>query len=113
VGSLFKLNFAELGILPGLGASFQLPRLVGTAQAKRLLLCERQILAEQALAAGLIDEVCAADQVLVRALACAAAAAQCAPATVTAIKELLNAGAAGSLREAVERERLQAAVAAR
>jgi enoyl-CoA hydratase/carnithine racemase len=112
-GTLFRLNFAELGILPGMGASHHLPRLIGVAAAKRLLLCERRLLAEPACALGLVDEVCAPDELLPRALACAELAAQCAPAMIAGIKELMNAGTDGSLADALRREQRLAALVPR
>lgn len=104
VDSRFKLNFAELGILPGLGASFTLPRLVGLGRAKKLLLCEREWSAEQALAAGLVEEVCAPGELLTRAEELALAAAACRPEVITAIKRSLNSGAAASRTDAVAAE---------
>ncbi|HUH37229.1 MAG TPA: enoyl-CoA hydratase/isomerase family protein [Spongiibacteraceae bacterium] len=99
-----KLNFAELGIVPGLGSSFALPRLMGLGRAKKLLLCERELSAEQALSEGLVEEICAPQNLLVRAEALAAAAAACRPDVVAAIKRSLNAGAAGNRAQALTAE---------
>lgn len=107
-GALLKLNFAELGILPGLGSSFALPRLIGLGQAKKLLLCDRELNAEQAQALGLIEEICTADALLTRVEALAARAAGCKPAALAAIKRLLNAGAGSTLAQAVATEQQQA-----
>ena len=107
-GALLKLNFAELGILPGLGSSFALPRLIGLGQAKKLLLCDRELPARRALALGLIEEVCPPAQLLARAEALAARAAGCQPAALAAIKRLLNAGAGSTLAAAVATEQQQA-----
>jgi enoyl-CoA hydratase/carnithine racemase len=101
-GSTLKLNFAELGILPGLGSTFMLPRLVGLGQAKRLLLCDREVSAERALELGLIEEVCSAQDLLPRARALADAAAHCPPEAIAAIKQALHlavkAGFSAALR---------------
>ena len=46
-----------LGIIPGAGATQRLPRLVGPARAKDLILTGRQVGADEALAMGLVDRV--------------------------------------------------------
>jgi len=56
-----------LGIIPGAGGTQRLPRLVGPARAKDLVLSGRQINAEEALHIGLVDEVVPPDQLHDRA----------------------------------------------
>lgn len=107
-GTQLKLNFAELGILPGLGASFALPRLIGLGQAKKLLLCQRELPAEEALALGMIEEVCAPDQLLARAEALAERAAECPPEALAAIKRSLNEGGGSTLEQVVVQEKRRA-----
>lgn len=46
-----------LGIIPGAGGTQRLPRLVGPAKAKELVLSGRQVGAGEALEIGLVDEV--------------------------------------------------------
>jgi enoyl-CoA hydratase/carnithine racemase len=104
------LNFAELGILPGLGSTCLLPRLVGGARARELLLVRRRISGEEAAAMGLANLAVPAAEVLPRALEFAHAVAKCPRAVLAAIKQALAAGEGGTLEEACERERTLAAV---
>ena len=60
-----------LGIIPGGGATQRLPRLVGPARAKDMILTGRQVGAEEALRIGLADRVVPAGAVLDQALALA------------------------------------------
>jgi enoyl-CoA hydratase/carnithine racemase len=47
----------SLGIIPGAGGTQRLPRLVGSARAKDLIMSGRLVGAEEALAMGLIDRI--------------------------------------------------------
>ncbi len=49
----------ELGIIPGLGGTQRLPRLIGVAAALELILTARQVPASRARKLGLVDETCA------------------------------------------------------
>jgi enoyl-CoA hydratase len=57
-----------LGIIPGGGATQRLPRLVGAARAKDIVLTGRQVRGEEALRIGLADRVVPAADVLDEAL---------------------------------------------
>lgn len=65
-GDNVKLGQPEilLGIIPGAGGTQRLPRLVGISRAKELVFGGHMISAEEALAIGLVNRVCAPDAVL-------------------------------------------------
>lgn len=71
-GAKFTTAFARRGLIAEYGMSWILPRLVGTARALDLLLSGRVVLAEEAAAMGMVNEVVAPEHLLDRALEYAA-----------------------------------------
>lgn len=69
--SSFSTPEVKLAINPGAGGTQRLPRLVGPELALEMLLGGEPIKAEEALAAGLIDAVCEAQELAERAMALA------------------------------------------
>jgi 2-(1,2-epoxy-1,2-dihydrophenyl)acetyl-CoA isomerase len=68
----FMLAFANIGLVPDAGASWVVARAVGRARAMELALLGEQVMAEQALAMGLINRVVEDQDVLAQAQAIAA-----------------------------------------
>lgn len=68
----FAESFAKLGIVPGDGGAWLLPRIIGMARASLLTLTGDLIDADQALAWGLVSEVVDDDALLASAQAVAA-----------------------------------------
>jgi 2-(1,2-epoxy-1,2-dihydrophenyl)acetyl-CoA isomerase len=112
VGAKLGLTFAKLGLLPGLGSTHLLPRLVGRAKALELVLTARVITAEEAAAIGLVNEVVPPERLAARARELALAMAEHDPQVLAAAKRALSAGEAASLREAMENERRESATLA-
>jgi enoyl-CoA hydratase/carnithine racemase len=65
--SRFSLPFVDLGLLPEAGASLLLPRRVGMARASAWLLAGESFSADEALAAGLLNAVVPAGNLLATA----------------------------------------------
>jgi 3-hydroxyacyl-CoA dehydrogenase/enoyl-CoA hydratase/3-hydroxybutyryl-CoA epimerase len=57
----------KLGILPGFGGTYRLPRVVGLPKALDIILAGKTLRAQQALKAGLVNEVVSADTLYQRA----------------------------------------------
>ena len=93
-----------LGIIPGGGGTQRLPRLVGPAKAKDLILSGRQVGAEEALAMGLVDEVVEHDALHDRALALAAEYARGPVAAHALAKRAIDRGLDSSLASGLDLE---------
>jgi enoyl-CoA hydratase/carnithine racemase len=96
--------FARRGLVAEHGISWVLPRLVGPSRALDLLLSGRVVLAEEALALGLVNYVLPVDEVLPAALAYAGdIAANCSPSSMAAMKHQVYADLERGLTDATAR----------
>jgi len=103
-GAKLGLTFAKLGILPGLGATHLLPRLVGMAKAKELILTAKTILAEEACEIGLVNEVVPAEDLMKVVRETARQIAAHDPAVVAQAKRILHQGMSVDMAEAMQNE---------
>jgi enoyl-CoA hydratase/carnithine racemase len=94
----------KLGLLPGAGGTQRLPRLVGVARAKRLIMSGRTIGAAEALRIGLVDEVVPASDVLTAAWKLAAEFTSLPPIAVQNAKAAIDIGASLDLASALRVE---------
>jgi enoyl-CoA hydratase/carnithine racemase len=94
-GARLGLTPAKLGVVYPAVPTTRLVRLVGPARAKYLLFSADLVRAEQALALGLVDEVVPDGELADRALGLARTIAARSPQTVGAVKDVVNAVAAG------------------
>lgn len=86
-----------LGIIPGAGATYRLPRLVGLGRAKELIFTGRIIGAAEALAIGLVNRVVPDEQVLEAAHGLAGEIARNSLLAVRFAKVALNAAPESSI----------------
>lgn len=98
------LAFAKLGLLPGLGSTHLLPRLIGMAKALELVLTARTIPAAEAAEIGLVNRVVPDAELLPAARELARAMAQHRPEVLAAAKAALRFGAEAPMADAMRNE---------
>ena len=96
--------FAGIALSCDSGASWSLPRLVGTAKAKELLLFPRSVPAPEALELGLLTKVVAADELEASARELATTLAHGPTLAYGSIRRAIAHSAASSLEEALANE---------
>jgi len=104
-GATLGLNFTTLGVLPGLGSTYHLPQLVGMGKALELILSGARLSAEDACAIGLVQKVCAPDQVYQQARKLALEMAAVKPEVLAAAKKALRSACKPSLQAAIAMEK--------
>lgn len=98
----FAESFVKLGIVPGDGGCWLLPRVVGMSRAAELALTGEAITAEEALRIGLVSRVVAPELLLGEALALAGRIAANPPQVLRWTKQLLQQARTGTLDEALD-----------
>jgi enoyl-CoA hydratase len=93
-----------LGIIPGGGATQRLPRLVGPARAKDIILTGRQVRADEALRIGLADRVVPATEVLDEALRLASELSRGARVAQVMAKRVIDSAVGTTLAEGLDHE---------
>lgn len=94
-----------LGVIPGMGGTQRLSRLIGASRAKDLIFTGRFVAADEALAIGLVDRVCPAEEVYAEALAWAGQFAPAASYALRLAKQTIDAGLETDLDAGLELER--------
>ncbi len=98
------LNFATLGLHPGMGGSWLLPRALGTQRAAAWLYTGQLVSGDEAAEEGLALEALPAGEVLPRAVELAGRIARSSPVVVRQLKTTLAAGEHSDLPAALARE---------
>ena len=98
----FGETFAAVGLIPGDGGAFFLPRVVGFSKALELAFTCRVIGAEEALRIGLVSEVVPQDRLRERSLEIAGEIARQPPRILRLAKRLFYSSQGRSLEETLE-----------
>jgi enoyl-CoA hydratase len=104
-GAELGLTEVRLGIMPGAGGTQRLPRLVGEARAKELILLGRRITAARAAEIGLVHQMVARDKLKAAVDGLLAELAGCAPVSLMSAKSAIQRGYGMPLAEALAIER--------
>jgi enoyl-CoA hydratase/carnithine racemase len=100
----FSANFCRLGIHPGFGVTFTLPRLIGPSRAAEMFYTGRRVGGEEAFRIGLADVLAGPGEVRARAVDLAQQIATSAPLAVRATRKTLHRDLVERVREAMDRE---------
>jgi enoyl-CoA hydratase/carnithine racemase len=104
-GTELGLTEVKLGIMPGAGGTQRLPRLVGEARAKELILLGRRISAARALEIGLVNQVVSRTGLTAAVETLVAELATCAPLSVQSAKSAIQRGFGKPISEGLDIER--------
>ena len=108
----FVEAFTRIGLVPDCGGTWLLPRLIGEARSRALMLLAEPLSAEEAVAWGLIYRAVPDDSFAAEVEALAARLAKGPTRAYTMIREALNAGASHGLSAQLDVERALQAEAA-
>lgn len=90
--AVFGLTEVRLGIMPGAGGTQRLPRAIGVAAAKELILTGRRVDAARALELGLVSRVVPQPELAAAAQSIVDELAGCAPISIAKAKEAIDRG---------------------
>ena len=100
----FHPNFLKLGVHPGLGASYLLPRLVGVAKALELFWLAEPIPATKAMEMGIVSRVVEPRRLMEEAMEIARKISALSPKAVRMVKKSVYMALTHSLEDLLERE---------
>jgi len=94
--------YVKVGVMPGNGAAYYLPRIVGMSKALELLLTGRSVEADEALALGIYSQVVEPDQLPAAVNELAATIASYPPVLVQMIKRTVRHSVTGTLEASLD-----------
>lgn len=97
--AIFAESFLRVGLIPGDGGAWLLPRIIGQARANQMLFTGEFIDAQKALNYGLVSEVVANDDLLKRAYELADQVVALPPSAIRKTKELVRTAQSVTLKE--------------
>lgn len=108
--AVFGVTFLKLGLIPGDGGAWLLPKIIGMSQASELLFTGRIVDAPTALSLGLVSRIAVSDQLLDQAFELARQIAMQPPQALRLAKSLLRHGQASSYDTLLEMSSLSQAI---
>lgn len=106
----FGLPEVSLGIIPGFGGTQRLSRIIGTRQAKELIMSGRTFTAEEAYSRGIVNHLCESESLLKECSVVASEIIRHSHFAIMQAKRAIDAGFNLSMSEALELERNMCAV---
>lgn len=100
----FRFPEPRLGLIPRLGGTQRLPRLIGLGRAMDILLTGRTVNAQDALSMGMVSQVVPREQLMDSAMELAERVCRMAPLSALAIKRCLYEGGEMSLADGLALE---------
>jgi enoyl-CoA hydratase/carnithine racemase len=100
----FAANFVKLGIHPGFGLTYTLPRLIGAQKASLMFYTGRRVDGKEALEWGLCDLIAEPDDLRDSALALAEEIAEGAPLALLSTRATMRAGLADAVKAQTDHE---------
>lgn len=90
--AVFGLPEITLGLIPGFGGTQRLARLVGTNRAREMVFTGKNITAQQAYEFGMVNQVCAPEELMETVMKTAGVIASRGRASLRAAKEVIHNG---------------------
>jgi enoyl-CoA hydratase/carnithine racemase len=100
----FGANFVKLGIHPGFGLTYTLPRIVGIQRASLMFYTGRRVTGEEAVSWGLGDVLAEPNLVREEAMKLATEISECAPLAVQSTRATMRRGLADAVRAQTDHE---------
>ena len=100
--AVFAESFVRVGLIPGDGGAWLLPRIVGFSKATEMALTGEQLNAQEALAAGLVSRVVPHDELMQAAMNVARKIEQNPPHVVRMTRKLLREAYGARLQSVLE-----------
>ena len=101
----FAQSETSIGLTPGWGGTYRLPKVVGLSTAKELIYTSKRFSAEEALEMGFINKMVSSDKLKEEAIELAESIARTAPIAVKAAKKAVNKGISTSVKGGYRAER--------
>lgn len=102
--AIFNAGFVRVGLVPELGSSFNLPRVVGLGKALELVMTARDISSYEAERIGLVDRVVPSDELYEATFELAKQIATNPPIAVKLAKKAIRYGIESSAKKALDYE---------